>query len=93
MRQAAKRDSVEQDIIDALRQLGATVQPLSAKGVPDLLIGIRGRNLLGEVKSGKRGTLTPDQVEWHGNWRGAPVVILRSVDDAIALVNELVLNE
>ena len=87
-RKAAKRDAVEPAIVQTLVGMGASVTKLSAKGVPDLLVGIRGRTFLVEAKSDK-GKLTPDQVEWHENWRGAQVVILRSDDEAEAWVNGL----
>lgn len=87
-RYAAKRDAVEPAIIDALVHAGASVTRLSAKGVPDLLVGIRGCTFLVEAKSGK-GKLTPDQVDWHENWRGGAVVILRTDEDAIEWVNGL----
>lgn len=76
MRQyAAKRDLNEQDIIKTLRGVGATVQPLSDKGVPDLLVGFRGVNYLLEVKMPTGGKLTSHQVDWHANWNGAAVVV------------------
>ena len=50
MRRAAKRDESEPDIVAALEAVGATVQRLSADGVPDLLVGWQGRMWLLEVK-------------------------------------------
>jgi hypothetical protein len=83
---AARRDAIEGEIIVALVNAGATVVQLSQKGVPDLLVGWQREgepiNLLLEVKSGKAGKLTTDQVEWHERWRGQ-VVVVRSVDDAL----------
>lgn len=83
-RLAAKRDTNERAIVDALRGVGASVVQLSDKGVPDLLVGFRGETLLMEVK-GKRGKLTADQVEWHDGWRGQ-VAVVRSVDEALAVI-------
>ena len=82
-RYAAKIDRNQVEIVETLRRAGASVQPLHTvgDGVPDLLIGYRGVNLLLEVK-GPRGTLTPDQVEWHGAWRGH-VVVVRTIDEAL----------
>jgi hypothetical protein len=88
-RKAAKRDAVEPAIVDALVSMGASVVKLSARGCPDLLVGFRGEiTALVEIKRAK-GKLTPDQVAWHECWRGADVVILRSVDEAIEWVNGL----
>jgi len=68
MRRAARIDANQPAIIAALRSIGATVQPLHAVGggCPDLLVGLRGRNILMEVKDGARPPserrLTADQV-------------------------------
>jgi len=70
----AKRDANEPEIVKALRKHGATVQPLSVGGVPDLLVGYMGVNLLFEVKSDK-GTLTEDQKVWHENWIGQKTIV------------------
>jgi hypothetical protein len=88
---AAKVDANQSTIVDALRKIGATVQPLHTvgKGCPDLLVGWRGINTLIEVKDGKKPpsarTLTPDQVEWHGGWKGR-VAVAKSVDEALAAI-------
>ena len=89
MRRAAKIDANHGDVVDALRSMGASVQPLHTMGggVPDLLVGWRGINLLVEVKDGAKRpsarTLTTDQVEWHRAWRGAPVIVVTDVDSAV----------
>ena len=79
-------DKNQRDIVAALRDLGASVQCLHVigRGCPDLLIGFRGVNLLAEVKDGA-GTLTDDEKNWHASWRGQ-IVIVRTVDDALALL-------
>ncbi len=68
-------------------------------GVPDLLCGHGGLTVLIEIKRdydyattkrGKpyiervRGKLTPDQKQWHAEWKGQPVVIARTVAEALA---------
>jgi hypothetical protein len=89
MRRAARRDANEAAIVDALRACGCSVEYLSGKGTPDLLVGFERRVVvLAEVK-GYAGQLTDDQIDWHREWRGPAPVILRSVDDALALVNRL----
>lgn len=85
-RYAAKRDSNEREIIDALKRIGAEVIELSAKGVPDILVGFRGKNYLFEIKSDK-GKLTPDQVKFHQIWTGQ-VEIIRTVDEALTIILE-----
>lgn len=97
-RQAAKRDANEPEIIAALKAAGCSVQQLSGKGVPDLLVGcpVMGRNyifhdqlinLLMEVKAPK-AKLTEDQATWHSEWLGQ-VIIVRSIEDALAAVGRL----
>lgn len=89
-RHAAKRDSNEPAIIKALELCGASVQQLSGKGVPDLLVGIGGTiNALVEVKDPKKGKLTPDQLDWHETWNGAPVKVLTSADQAVEWLENL----
>lgn len=86
MRRAARIDANHVAIVDALRAVGASVQTLSAKGVPDLLVGWRGRNLLLEVKDcakiPSQQRLTPDQQVWHAAWRGQ-VTVVNSIDSAL----------
>ena len=95
MRRAAKVDDNQEEIVKALRSVGATVQTLAAvgKGVPDLLVGHRGRTILIEVKDGKKSPserrLTEDQVKWHGSWRGGPVAIVTDVEGALRAIGML----
>jgi hypothetical protein len=43
------------------------------QGVPDLLVGLRGKTYLMEIKDGQKPPsdqkLTPDQLEWINAWR------------------------
>jgi len=92
MRRSAKRDANEPEIIAALRAVGCLVQPLSAPGVPDLLVWSPWHRalVLLEVKDGSKPAsarkLTSDQVAWHKAWDGAPVFVVTNVDDAIEAV-------
>lgn len=83
---AARVDSNQAQIVAALRDVGATVQVLSAvgQGCPDLLVGRQGVNYLIECKVG-HGRLTPDEERWHELWNGE-VYICRDVDDALRIV-------
>jgi Holliday junction resolvase len=83
-RRNPKRDANEREIIEALKQIGCTVAQLSARGIPDLLVGYRGKNLLIEVKC-EKGKLTEDQIERHASWMGE-IHIARTPDEAIAIV-------
>ncbi len=91
MRNAAKIDDNQRQIVAALRRAGCTVQSLAAigKGCPDLLVGLCGVNLLVEVKDPakvpSKQQLTADQVAWHDKWDGQ-VAIVRTLEDAGRLV-------
>ena len=86
-RYAAKRDSNEREIIDALVAAGASVQQLSLKGAPDLLVGFRGETYLMEVKTAK-GKLTPDEQDWLNAWQGQATVV-RTIEDAFVVIGAL----
>jgi hypothetical protein len=91
----ARVDDNQAVIVAALRQVGATVQILSAvgRGCPDLLIGFRSLNTLLEVKdaakSASRRTLTPDERAWHEQWRGQ-VTTVTTVDEALIAIGAIV---
>lgn len=93
MRRAARVDGNHAEIARALEATGCYVQSLAAvgNGVPDLLVGRAGAMVLMEVKDGRRSPsdrrLTPDQVKWHAEWRGPPVVVVLSVDDALRAID------
>lgn len=80
----AKTDHNQNEIVQALRQIGATVVLLHkvGSGVPDLLVGFRGVTYLLEVKQlkGKPNLL---QERWYREWNGRAPVIVKTVDDAI----------
>jgi hypothetical protein len=86
MTYANRTDSNQTEIVQALRKVGVSVQPLTAvkAGCPDLLCGYRGHNQLLEVKSDD-GKLTPDQIDWKKNWRGS-VCVVRNIEEAIKAV-------
>ena len=91
MKQHGRIDANQRAIVKLLRQWpGATVHSTAdlGGGFPDLILGYRQQTLILEVKTPK-GKLTPQQEDWHSGWTGSPVVILRSEDDAIALMQKL----
>jgi hypothetical protein len=104
MRRAAKVDTNQAAVVDALRRAGCSVQCLHTLGggVPDLLVGREvptggpfgreRRTFLIEVKDGARPPserkLTPDQVLWHREWRGH-VAVAESVEQALRAVGLL----
>ena len=87
-----KIDDNQGEIVQALRQVGASVQSLASvgRGCPDLLVGFRLENFILEVKDGTKPPsaqkLTPDEQEWHAQWRGGVVHIVRNVDEALRAI-------
>ena len=88
-RQAAKTDSNQPEIVQALRDVGATVFVLArvGQGIPDLAVGYRGRNYFLEVKNldGRGDKLTPAEKEFHDTWRGQAAVV-RNEAEALAVI-------
>jgi hypothetical protein len=92
MRRAAKIDSNQNEIVEALRKIpNLTVAITSAvgKGYPDLNIGYKGKNYLIEIKDGNKPKsqqkLTPDEEKWHRNWNGQ-VATCSSIDEILELL-------
>lgn len=89
---AARIDKNQPSIVAALRKLGATVLHLHTLGggAPDLAVGYRGRNALIEIKDGDKPPsaqkLTPDEVEFHRDWRGQ-VAIIRCEAEVVEFLN------
>jgi Holliday junction resolvase len=87
-RRAARRDKNEKEIIEALRQAGASVTQISEKGAPDLLVGFRGQTYLLETKTA-RGKLTEDQQHWVSTWQGHQAVVVRTVEAALIAIGAM----
>lgn len=88
MRRAGKVDLTQSAIVKALRDIGASVQVLSAVGggCPDLAVGWHGKTFLLEAKTGT-GKLNAMQREWHARW-GGHVAVVRTPEEAqLAVIN------
>jgi hypothetical protein len=90
VRRAARVDSTQAEIVEALRAAGASVWVL---GLPlDLLVGIHGRTALVECKrmTGKLNPKptkhTPLQKAFMLDWRGGTVATITDVEGALRLV-------
>lgn len=98
MRRAAKLDANQAAVVALLRAHGCSVQSLASVGggVPDLLVGFRGVNVVIEVKDGEKAAsaraLTREQVAWHRGWAGQAAVVLGPVQawDVVRLVSSKV---
>ncbi len=84
MRQAARTDTNQSEIVAALRAAGCSIQLLHevGGGCPDALCGRAGSNYLLEIKAGK-GKLSALQLDWHLSWRGQ-VAVVRTPEEALA---------
>lgn len=75
------------EIVVALRGAGCVVQLIQGAnrqaGVPDLLVGHKGRNYLLEVKRPKLGRLSVAQLAFVRGWRGQ-VAVVTTVEEAFA---------
>jgi Holliday junction resolvase len=88
VRRAARVDANHAEIVRALRSVGCSVLDLSrvGSGCPDLLVGWKGRQMvLMEVKVDK-GELNAEQVTFADAWRGIEPVVVRSVKEALDVV-------
>jgi hypothetical protein len=80
----ARIDTNHKEIVEALRQAGATVVSLASMkhGCPDLLVGYANETMLMEVKMPK-AKFTSDQLDFMGKWKGGAISRVDSVDAAI----------
>jgi len=84
-----RRDANEQEIVDALEAIGATVYRLDRPC--DLLVGYRAHNFLIEVKA-PTGRLTRGQREFMRTWKGQ-VRVVENPEDAIDVVTHSYLSK
>ena len=87
-------DANQHDIVNALRAAGASVTSLASVGggCPDLLVGIRDKTTVIEVKDGtkppSKRKLTEPEADWHRDWRGSKHIV-ESVEQALAVLATL----
>jgi len=91
MRRAAKIDSNQNEIVEALRRCGASVLITSQlKNCFDILVGYNGINYIVEIKDGKKPPsqrkLTQGEIKFRDNWRGGKYYVIESVDDALKMI-------
>lgn len=82
-------DANHKEVVQAFRAAGCSVVSLASigSGVPDLLVGTDGYNVLVEVK-GLKGERNIAQRQFDHDWRGW-VEVIRSTEEALALVSRL----
>lgn len=86
-RYAARRDTTHADIRDGLRQAGFSVFDAGGVGgsFPDLVVGAHGMTFLIEVKS-PGGEISDGQSKFATSWRGGPVIVVYSKEQAIGYI-------
>ena len=94
IRRAAKIDDNQNELVALIRAMGVSVAITSAAhdGFTDLVIGFGGVTVLVEVKDGSkepaRRKLTPQQVAFHGSFKGA-ITVIENEQQAVELVTRI----
>lgn len=95
MRRRANIDVNQQEIVTKLRSCGVSCEPRLSRlgdGIPDLLCGYRGRNVLLEIKRDDQGEsrkrLSADESAWHAKWSGQ-VAVVSDWEQAMAVILEV----
>ena len=91
--QAKKVDGNQAQVVAALRKIGCTVQLLHkvGSGCPDILAGIRGINILFEIKDGPN-KLNELQKNWHATWKGQVCTVWGPLE-AVEVVQSIIKNK
>lgn len=90
----ARVDDNQAELVKIMRDLGASVTITSNvhDGFPDVVVGVCGVTVLVEIKDGSkppsRRKLTPKQIIFHNEFRGAKTVI-KNVEEALDLVQNM----
>lgn len=92
-RRAARVDENQAQVVKAFRKLGCSVLIISQlKNCADLVCGKNGKNILVEVKDGRKPPsarkLTNGEQKFRDSWFGAAVTV-ESLDDVVRVVKEL----
>jgi hypothetical protein len=84
MRYAARVDANQEQIVSALRSVGAYVWII---GLPvDLLVGYKNHTFLVELKSGPKKRLTKLQADFFENWSGSTLARIDSPEAALRMI-------
>lgn len=90
----ARVDENQREIVKFLREKNVSVAILSSlgKGIPDIICGYKGKNILLELKDGNKfpseQALTAEQKIWHYDWKGQ-VAVVNSAESAWAEIQKL----
>ena len=91
MRYANRIDANQNQIVDAMRKVGAVVRIISqGDGIPDLLVGYKGYTILMEVKDGDKvpsaRKLTEAEQKFFDDWQGGMLAVVNSVEEALEIL-------
>lgn len=83
-------DANHGEFAKAFGDLGCTVADTSAAGFgfPDIVLGLIGQTHLVEVKDAD-GQLSASQKRFIRDWRGAPIVVVQTIPEAIGHVQRI----
>lgn len=89
---AKKVDANQKELVKQIRQIpGATVAHLHmvGQGLPDIIIGFRGKNFFCEIKDGKKSKsqkkLSKPEEKFHEKWTGQ-ITIIETINDVLKLL-------
>ena len=86
-------DANQPKLVEDLRALGYSVAVTSSLGggFPDIVVGVRGRNFLFEIKDPEKvpskRKLTQDEADFHYGWKGQ-VCTITTVGGALQIMKE-----
>lgn len=100
MRTNAKIDINQPEIVEALRQVGASVKSVAQlKNCFDILVGFRGVTYIMEIKNPERMTkaqrylpslaLTDGEYKFMNEWRGSTYHIVTSKEQALEIIGAI----
>ena len=90
---AARVDSNQKEIVEALRKAGATVlHTHQLKNCFDILVGYNGINYIVEIKDGNKPPsqrkLTTGEEKFRDEWEGGEYYIIESIEQALKLIQQ-----
>jgi hypothetical protein len=89
---ASRVDNNHKEIVDALRQAGASIIDTAklGGGLPDLIVGYGGKTFLVEIKNLKtqygRAGLNKNQRKWLEEWTGGPFAMVSDIESALRAI-------
>lgn len=88
-RLAARVDSNQKEIVEALRAYGCSVLHLhQLKNCFDILVGYKGLTFLFEIKKSAKDKLTEGELKFKTEWFGSPVSVITSELQAIEIIEK-----